>query len=354
MAKDAPEKEPVGSIRQALSDAYDAELAEPAGEVETVTEEPEKDEGSDEGRARGPDGKFVKKEAKEEQEPETAAPEETPAAVVEEIGPEEHWSEADKAAFLAQDPKELRKWFKERYKRIEADHTRKSQEAASLRSYKQQLDAIIEPYRQDISLSGMDEVGAIRYLFSVRDAIQKDPVRGLAWLAQQYGVDLSQLANAPQPDPAVQAVNQQVAQISTQFQQLQQSLQQDKMRQAQSLIDNFAADKDGQGNPKHPHFEAVVDTMTQLMKSGMVQLGDLEGAYSKAVLFHGLKDPAPAPQAKTVEKPEDKKQVELDKAAAAAKAKKAAAGVSGGSTTKTDKKMTLREELEARIDGSLQ
>ena len=350
MAKDTPEKESVGSIRQALESAYDAELAEPTEEVEEVAE-PEKVEGSDEGRARGPDGKFVKKEGEEELKTDEAQVE-TPAP--EAIEPEEHWSEADKAAFRAENAVELRKWFKERYKRIEADHTRKSQEAASLRSYKQQLDAIIEPYRQDIGLSGMDEVGAIRYLFSVRDAIQKNPVQGLTWLAQQYGVDLSQLANAPQPDPAVQAVNQQVAQISTQFQQLQQSLQQDKMRQAQSLIDNFAAEKDGQGNPKHPHFETVVDTMTQLMKSGMVQLGDLEGAYSKAVLFHGLKDPAPAPQARPVEKPEDKKQAELDKAAAAAKAKKAAAGVSGGSTSKTDKKMTLREELEARYEGNLQ
>lgn len=350
-AKDALD-EPVGSIRESLGAAWDEQETVEAPEVEAVEETAEtKTE-----RARDETGKFTKaeKEEPEEKAEEVKAEEQSAVPVVDEIIPEEHWSDADKGAFTAI-PVEHRKWVMDRYKRLEADNTRKSQEAASLRSYKQQFDAILQPYRQEFALAGLDEAGGVRYLLAVRDALKNKPAETLNWLAQQYGVDLRQVAEGIQPpDPATQAVTQQVNQFGQKLTQIEQSLQQNAEQQAYRMLDTFAQEKDATGNPKHPHFEAVVETMTQLMKSGMVQLGDLETAYKQAVLLKGLTTTtaAPATAPVTVAQP-DKKKEELDKAAIAAKAKKAAAGVSGGTSKKTDRKMSLRDELAARVDGSL-
>lgn len=342
--KDVPAKEPV-SIRESLEQEYSRqENPEP---VEAAPEEtPEKETKPE--RARAPDGKFAKQE-KEEKKDEPKA--EEVKAILDEINPEEHWSAEDKSAFKLI-PNEHRKWVFDRYKRLEADNTRKSQESAQLRSYKQQLDAVLEPYRQEFALSGMDEIGAIRYLMGIRDYLKNKPAEAFQWLAQQYGVDLANLNT--QVDPAQQAVSSQMGQIGNELNTLRQQLYNEKVGQLTKQIEGFSKETDATGNLKHPHFEAVSETMTQLFKSGMVQPGDLETAYQKAVAFQGLTHPVPAQVQTVKEEPkETQKNDELEKAAAAAKAKKAAAGIDGGSTSKKERPMTMREELEARYDGRL-
>lgn len=325
-----PKTEP-NSIREALDQAYDEQL-EPV-EVETVEEVVE----TKSDRVRSPDGKFAKVE-------EAVVP-------VEVIEPEDQWSDPDKNAFRAIPP-EHRKWVMERYKRIESDHTKKSMEAAELRKYREQIDKVLEPYRTEIKMQGMDEVGAIQNLFSIRDHLRKDPIGGFKWLANQFGVDLNQLIEQSPEDPAAQAVNQIVQKYDSKLSQIEQTIQQDRMNAAWARMDAFAQEKDAAGRLKFPHFEAVVDSMAQLMKAGIVPMGDLEKAYDNAVrLKPELSTPAPVAQ---VEAPKvELKTDELDKAQKAAKAKKAAASVSGGADAATDRKMTLREELQARLDGSL-
>ena len=341
--KDVPDKEPVSTIGEALTEAYDEQEsagveAEP---VETTDEPVEVAEETTDERPRGPDGKFIKQE-----EPEVpAVAEAEPEAEV--IEPEEHWSEADKAAFR-NIPPEHRQWVFERYKRIEADNTRKSQEAAQLRSYKQQLDSVLEPYRQQFALAGMDEISGIRYLMGVRDMLSQNPQQGIQWLAQQYGVDLSALLEQAPADPQYLQIQQGLQQIQSRQAQLEQMTQMERQNQAIRQLESFASEKDANGNLKHPHFEALQERMAQLWQGGIVPVGDLEGAYQKAVRIEGLDvAKATAPTApKTAPKVEDK-------ALAAAKAKKAAAGVQSGASGKADKKLTMREELEARLEGNL-
>jgi hypothetical protein len=52
-------------------------------------------------------------------------------------------------------------------------------------------------------------------------------------------------------------------------------------RQAQSFIDQFAAETDASGNPAHPHFETVRSVMGSLISSGNAT--DLKSAYDMAV-----------------------------------------------------------------------
>lgn len=52
-------------------------------------------------------------------------------------------------------------------------------------------------------------------------------------------------------------------------------------REAQQAAKSFTEAKDATGNPVHPHFETVRDTMRQLLEAGIAQ--DLESAYDAAL-----------------------------------------------------------------------
>jgi hypothetical protein len=120
----------------------------------------------------------------------------------------------------------------------------------------------------------------------MNDYLRKDPQNAIAWLANQYGVDMAAIGNDPAAedefaDPEVKAIKQQVAQL-TGFIQNQQTQQQSQVQAStQSFIDQFAAETDANGNPKHPHFDRVRGVMGSLISSHNAK--DLETAYEMAV-----------------------------------------------------------------------
>jgi hypothetical protein len=132
----------------------------------------------------------------------------------------------------------------------------------------------------------MDDVGAVRQLLAAHDYLRKDPANAIAWLANQYGVDIGAIGNDPAledefADPQVKQLQQQVAQL-TGFIQNQQTQQQSyEQASTQSFIDQFAAETDASGNPAHPHFETVRSVMGSLISSGNAT--DLKSAYEAAV-----------------------------------------------------------------------
>jgi len=105
-------------------------------------------------------------------------------------------------------------------------------------------------------------------------------------LAQQYGVDLSTLVQNPSPAPSsVQDIPEPLRPVIDQFgnivqevNSLKQEFQRSREDRISSELSAFAKDK--------PHFEKVRVIMGQLMNSGIVQPGDLEGAYQKATTLH--------------------------------------------------------------------
>jgi hypothetical protein len=83
-------------------------------------------------------------------------------------------------------------------------------------------------------------------------------------------------------DPTVKALQQQVAQL-TGFIQNQQTQQQSQVQAStQSLIDQFAQEKDDKGNLAHPHFDAVSNHMGVLIQNNVAP--DLATAYDMAVM----------------------------------------------------------------------
>ena len=254
--------------------SFEGEGDEPAEAEETLPEPPEADDQADD----EPDEADEVDE--DEAEEETAeAPELEPMAAP------NHWPKDFAAKFEALEAP-AQHMFMERYKDLEGDYTRKTQEIAKYKKRNEAFDEIMAPFKGDFERAGMDEVGAVRQLLAAHDYLRKDPQNAIAWLANQYGVDMAAIGNDPAAedefaDPQVKQLQQQVAQL-TGFIQNQQTQQQSQVQQStQSLIDQFAAETDANGNPKHPHFDRVRGVMGSLISSENAK--DLATAYEMAV-----------------------------------------------------------------------
>lgn len=184
------------------------------------------------------------------------------------------------------------------------------------------IDQVIAPVRSTFQQAGItNDADAIKALLGWEAGFRNPATRAQSFrsLAQQYGFDLSTLVpSSPSGSPsAAQDIPDQLRPVIDQFGQVSQQVQQVASRvesweqqQAAREINAFAS--------KHPHFEAVRGQMGQLMNAGMVQPGDLEGAYQMAIKIN------PEISARIAEE-ERAKTEEAAKAAAAEKARKAAA-----------------------------
>ena len=257
--------------------SFEGEADEPAEAAETLPEPPEADDQADD----EPDEPDEADEVDEDEaEQETAEAQE-----LEPMAAPNHWPKDFAAKFEALEAP-AQHMFMERYKDLEGDYTRKTQEIAKYKKRNEAFDEIMAPFKGDFERAGMDEVGAVRQLLAAHDYLRKDPANAIAWLANQYGVDMAAIGNDPAAedefaDPQVKQLQQQVAQL-TGFIQNQQTQQQSQVQQStQSLIDQFAAETDANGNPKHPHFDRVRGVMGSLISSENAK--DLATAYEMAV-----------------------------------------------------------------------
>jgi hypothetical protein len=228
-----------------------------------------------------------------EQQPEADEPDEAnddddepaEAAELEELQAPNHWPKDFAAKFEALDAP-AQHLFMQRYKDLEGDYTKKTQAISQYRKRQEAFDEIMAPFKSQFERAGMDDVGAVRQLLAAHDYLRKDPQNAIAWLANQYGVDIGAIGNDPAledefADPQVKQLQQQVAQL-TGFIQNQQTQQQSyEQASTQSFIDQFAAETDASGNPAHPHFETVRSVMGSLISSGNAT--DLKSAYEAAV-----------------------------------------------------------------------
>jgi hypothetical protein len=328
---------PTDDLHSALNDAFtQAEAQEKP--VEAVVEKPADD------RARDESGRFAAKA-----EPvEPAAPVEAVQPNVEVAPPRKapsSWKPDAQAAYLKAEagepltPAEV-KLLTQEAERRESDYHKGIEQYKSHAHEAQAYQRVVEPYMQTIRSLGVDAPTAIAKLFQADHTLRySDPAtkaRFLGQLAQEYGVDIGQVVNAPPIDPNVQYLQQQTMQMQ---QQLQQFHQQQEMREQagyQSEIQKFAAD------PAHPHFEAVKEDMALLLQTGKAQ--DLKDAYDTAVWMR-----ADIRQS-LVEQQRAEAQRAAQEQAQATRAKSAAVSVKGSSPAGAGVqpvKGSLREQLDA-------
>ena len=266
--------ETIAKTLESFEGEAEAEAPEAEAEAETLPEPPETDE---------VDEAEEQPEETSEDEPDEAEAEEAPE--LEAIQPPQHWPQDFSEEFSAL-PVQAQHMFMKRYKQMEADHTKKTQNIAKYKKRQDAFDEIMAPFKGDFERAGMDDVGAVRQLLAAHDYLRKDPANAINWLASQYGVDIGAIGNDPASedefaDPQVKALQQQVAQLTGFIQNQQTQQQSHEQASTQSFIDQFAAETDANGNPAHPHFETVRSVMGSLISSGNAT--DLKSAYEAAV-----------------------------------------------------------------------
>lgn len=206
----------------------------------------------------------------------------------------ETWSEEEKATFAAL-PADAQRVLSERYRSMEADYTRKTQEHAERVKLAEGIEGLVtDDLRGQLEATGLDMVGGVKALFDLQAQASSDPVGYFQRFASSLaasGIDPVQAlgggapGNGQQPrqgdpfaDPETEALKAKVAQLEGHFTAEQQAAQAAKI-DAEIASFRDAVGEDGQ--PLRPHFAAVEGAMAQLLSSspGMT----LEAAYEQGV-----------------------------------------------------------------------
>ncbi len=352
-------------IRSALMSALDAQ--------ESPTTE--SDEPSGDTRPRDATGKFVKADAapsapeptepalptrepvKSEAEPPAneAPPEPTG------LTPPDRWSPADKEAF-AKIPADAQEFVMRRYKDMEADYTRKTQEQAAFRRDYEPVHQMFAPFEDQIRQSGFTKAGLIqawadveRKLSSgqaipvIRDLVQNYRVDRDA-LARELGISAAPAADGTQPEQApaaqlpreltetLQTLIQRQQQIDQHFTRAQQAQQAEAQTRVMSTITAFREAKNASGALLHPHYDDLESDMVAYLEAArrLGQEPSLDDLYDKAVWANpSTRDKVLASQraAEVAQRTESEKKAREEARAKAERARRAGSSVTGAPGT---------------------
>ena len=242
------------------------------------------------------------------------------------------WS-ADMKGKWADVPPDVQQYINQREADAHAQITRLGEEVAEGRPVRELLDQNMDLF----DASGVSVTDGLPMLFEAQRLLDKDPMQGIAAIAQNYGIDLPR-AFGPQAEggnPEVAGLQSQVAQLQNQLQQHENrqkmaNSREDtaRMSEAQQILQEFGKDK--------PHFERedVRNMMGTLISNG--QAVDLASAYDAAC--HAIPEVREelAKQAEAEREAEAKKQRE----AAVKDAKRVAKSYLGSKTTGVSSKGT--------------
>lgn len=137
---------------------------------------------------------------------------------------------------------------------------------------KKGYEETLTPLRAVAQKHGLDEKTGLKRLLIAQDYLERDPANAIAWLANAYGVNLSNdpsnQSQRPQADPMFARLSQEVSSLKS-------SLEQREQAEVNTTLQSFAS------APGHEHFEAVKVKMGHLINAG--QANDLQDAYDQAV-----------------------------------------------------------------------
>ncbi len=142
------------------------------------------------------------------------------------------------------------------------------------------LNEAIAPVLPELQRNGIHPAAWINNLGLAHMKLAKgsyqEKVQLFEKLAQDYGIDLQSAYSGADTtqyvDPQAQALMQQINMLNQQVQQVTSWREQEEQNRLQSEIVRFSEGK--------PHFDALRETMAQLLESGQAQ--DLDSAYDKA------------------------------------------------------------------------
>lgn len=263
--------EATDDIESDLRAAFEADQASSAPEPLQTAPEPVED-----GPVRDEQGRFapkVDKPAEQQQSATQALPEPERA-----ILPPASWSATAKAKFNALDP-DVQTEVLRREKEMNDGLAQFQPKSERLNK----LDAVFAPIRDRLTIAGISDDAYVAALVRA-DEMLRGPNAGQALqiLAQQYGISPQALQGQPQQafqpqqyvDPAIQAMQQQLQQLTQHYQSREQAEAEAQQAALTSDINTFATD------PAHMYFENVKGDMAVLLRAGKAK--DLADAYDMA------------------------------------------------------------------------
>lgn len=270
-APEAPK--PSQNTREALSRAFDKAF-----------------EGSDDGQARGPDGRFVSAAPKE---PTTEGAPETPKAEASKPveAPKPPLSEAparfspDAKQAWAQTPQPVQGEIRRAITEMERGLAEKDAALEPLKPW------LAEATRHGVKL---DEV--IGNYVRMENTLRQDPRAGLEALARHVGMTLDQFLGFAKPDGKAPAApdprDQQIAALTAQVQQLTSGFQRQQQDGIMAQVQQFAA--------THPRMDELSDDIARMLETGyapdLATAYDLADRLKPAPALAQVAPPAPPPQ----------------------------------------------------------
>lgn len=257
------------SVADTVAADTSADVAAASTEVATADEGDSSN--ADQGRTRGPDGKFAAKAAADLNTPAAAA-----VTTTEKIP--KNWETGDRRKVWDAIAPEHRKHILEREEGVEKFVTTATEE----RAFGKTMRDAIAPFEQMIRSEGSDPVTAVSHLMQtaafLRQGSPEQKRQLILKLAQDYGVNLGQIpaqAASVQPHPEVEQLRTGMQTLTQWAQQQEQQRIQTELAHAQSAIDDFTK--------THPLFEKeeIRSQAGLLLKNGLC--ANLEEAYEKAV-----------------------------------------------------------------------
>lgn len=301
----------------------------------------------------------------------------TPSGVPEPREAPTHWPEERRKAFAGW-PKEVQDHALQVDKDLQAGFTRKSMELSDQAKFAESVRGLFQDHhRQQLAHSGMDEVGAIRYLMQLQDFATHKPAEYVQWAMRSLGVSPEHLgfstaqrqpgqhqqqppAGSIQPtgtgdpkldalleDPGVAQLRSQLGQFSQvaqseinalkQYIAQQHHAQQEHVRQQhvsahQSLVkqwQDFRSGQDDHGQLKYPHADSLQKQMGAIMDTdpSIASMPDgpakLDAAYQAALWARPDLRTSLLEQEKARALAEAQKKAEAEKAKSAAKVRPA-------------------------------
>jgi hypothetical protein len=225
-----------------------------------------------------------------------------PAWHMQPIEPPARWP-ADKKASFASWPRDVQEAVVARNSELEADYTRKTQDAAELRRTAEPYLNAIQPFE-----AYLNELGPIigqtpdtmiasllGFEYQLRTGDPQQKAQALQNIAASYGIDLAALNRGETPaehsasqthvnepsDPHYHQLRQSFGTLEQRLAHTEQMIEAERQRQTAQDIEAFASARDALGRPRYPHFQQVRGVMSQLLRDDPAST--LEAAYQKAI-----------------------------------------------------------------------
>ena len=207
------------------------------------------------------------------------------------LSPPARWT-PDKKAQFATWPRDVQEAVVARNSELEADYTRKTQDAAELRRTAEPYLNAVKPFEAYLSelapIIGQTPDTMIASLlgieYQLRTGDPQQKAQALRDIAASYGIDLAALSRGELPagaDPAYTQLRQSFGTLEQRLAHTEQMIEAERQRQTAQEIEAFATARDASGHPRHPLFQRVRGVMGQLLRDDPALT--LEAAYQKAI-----------------------------------------------------------------------